>query len=87
MARVTVEDCLSFVPNRFALVLLATGRTRQLLKGARPLVSGGKNKEGVLALREISTGRVHFDRDVNTVLAIKVADLRAETQGSSAPLA
>ncbi|MBI5493484.1 MAG: DNA-directed RNA polymerase subunit omega [Deltaproteobacteria bacterium] len=76
MARVTVEDCLQHINNRFALVLLATGRTRQLLKGARPLVSHQKNKEAVLSLREIATGQVHFDREVNEVLAQKLADLR-----------
>lgn len=80
MARVTVEDCLKYVTNRFALVLLATGRTRQLLKGARPLVPHGKNKEAVLSLREIATGRVHFDREVNEVLAAKLSDLRKDTQ-------
>ncbi len=80
MARVTVEDCLDHVPNRFALVLLATGRTRQLLKGSRPLVDHQKNKEAVLALREIATGRVHFDRDVQQVLAAPLADLRQAAQ-------
>ncbi|MEW5848533.1 MAG: DNA-directed RNA polymerase subunit omega [Myxococcota bacterium] len=79
MARVTVEDCLNYVPNRFALVLLATGRTRQLLKGSRPLVPHAKNKEAVLSLREIASGRVHFDRDVNEVLAAKLSDLRTQT--------
>ena len=84
MARVTVEDCLQHVNNRFALVLLATGRTRQLLKGSRPIVGHQKNKEAVLALREIATGRVHFDRDVDEVLAAKLTDLRAAAaQGQS----
>jgi len=59
MARVTVEDCLRNVPNRFALVLLATKRTRQLLDGARPLVSA-KNKMPIIALREIAAGRVRY---------------------------
>ena len=52
MARVTVEDCLEELDNRFALVLLATGRTRQLMKGSRPLVENQKNKEPVISLRE-----------------------------------
>lgn len=68
MARVTVEDCLNEVPNRFALVILATKRTRQLMAGARPLVDQGKNKASVLSLREIATGRVRFDRDVDDAL-------------------
>ena len=59
MARVTVEDCLRNVPNRFALVLLATRRTRQLLDGANPLVVA-KNKLPIIALREIAAGKVRY---------------------------
>jgi DNA-directed RNA polymerase subunit omega len=59
MARVTVEDCLRNIPNRFALVLLATKRTRQLLDGANPLVSA-KNKLPIIALREIAAGKVRY---------------------------
>lgn len=70
MARVTVEDCLPMVDNRFALVLLATKRTRQLMAGARPLLSQ-KNKPPVLSLREIATGKVRFDRSVRDALAGK----------------
>jgi DNA-directed RNA polymerase omega subunit len=50
MARVTVEDCLKVIENRFAMVLLAAARTRQLMKGSRPLVDGYKNNEQVTAL-------------------------------------
>ncbi|MDR1546245.1 MAG: DNA-directed RNA polymerase subunit omega [Deltaproteobacteria bacterium] len=57
MARVTVEDCLEKVENRFVLVHLAAERARQLKKGARPL-SHRKNKEVVLSLREIAEGRI-----------------------------
>lgn len=57
MARVTVEDCLDLVPNRFALVLLAAKRTRQILHGSEPLVKG-KNKPIVMALREIAEKKV-----------------------------
>ncbi|MDR3204556.1 MAG: DNA-directed RNA polymerase subunit omega [Deltaproteobacteria bacterium] len=57
MARVTVEDCLEKVENRFVLVHLAAERARQLRKGARAL-SPRKNKEVVLALREIADGRI-----------------------------
>ena len=57
MARVTVEDCLEQVENRFALVLLAAQRTRQLMKGDEPLVDNtDDNKEAVTALREIAAG-------------------------------
>ena len=57
MARITVEDCLEKVPNRFELVLLAARRAKQLLKGARPLVQTD-NKEVVASLREIGDGKV-----------------------------
>ena len=57
MARVTVEDCLPLVDNRFALVLLATKRTRQLMAGARPLQAHAKNKPPVVALRESRRAR------------------------------
>jgi DNA-directed RNA polymerase subunit omega len=67
MARVTVEDCLEKVDNRFALVLLASKRARQLNKGARALVES-KNKAPVSALREIAAGRVRFDREIRTTL-------------------
>ncbi len=71
MARVTVEDCLPMVDNRFALVLLATKRTRQLMAGARPLIPNSKNKPPVLGLREIATGKVRFDRSVRDALSGK----------------
>lgn len=61
MARVTVEDCLDREENRFALVILAAARTRQIMKGAEPLVRS-KNKPAVTSLREIAAGQVHFDR-------------------------
>jgi DNA-directed RNA polymerase subunit omega len=61
MARVTVEDCLEREENRFALVVLASIRTRQLMKGAGPLIHS-KNKAAVTALREIAAGKVHYDR-------------------------
>ena len=58
MARITVEDCLEKIPNRFALVLLAARRAKQLIKGSKPLVESPHNKEVVLALREIAAGEV-----------------------------
>jgi DNA-directed RNA polymerase subunit omega len=71
MARITVEDCLEFVDNRFALVLLAGKRARQLMAGARPLVENPRDKPAVLALREVATGKVKFDRNVREVLTGK----------------
>lgn len=61
MARVTVEDCLEREDNRFALVVLASQRARQLMKGAGALVQS-KNKAAVTALREIAAAKVHYDR-------------------------
>lgn len=63
MARITVEDCLQKVNNRFALIHLAAKRVRQLRKGNEPLVTA-KNKDIVVALREVAAGRVlPVDRD------------------------
>ena len=52
MARITVEDCVDHADNRFALVILAAKRARQLNKNARPVIEGSKNKPAVMALRE-----------------------------------
>ncbi len=57
MARITVEDCLKNIPNKFELVLLAAKRARQLIKGGRPLLNSD-DREVVLALREIAAGKV-----------------------------
>ena len=58
MARLTVEDCLGNVDNRYDLVLLAAKRARQIAFGAEPLVKENKDKPTVLALREIAEGLV-----------------------------
>ncbi|WP_414077638.1 DNA-directed RNA polymerase subunit omega [Staphylococcus aureus] len=58
MARITVEDCLEVVDNRFELVLMATKRARQLAKGAEPAVNPNNDKPSVLALREIADRRL-----------------------------
>jgi DNA-directed RNA polymerase subunit omega len=57
MSRITVEDCLQKVSNRFDLVMLASKRARQLFKGAKPLIDAD-NREVVVALREIADGKV-----------------------------
>ena len=59
MARITVEDCLDKVSSRFELVMLASIRAKQLLKGAKPVVDSD-NREIVIALREIAAGKVHW---------------------------
>lgn len=58
MARVTVEDCVKYVPNRFELVIMAARRARQLSRGSEPLVPMERDKFTVLALREIGEGKV-----------------------------
>ena len=58
MARVTIEDCLTKVENRFQLVHMAAKRVRQLREGSEYLVQMAKNVDVVMALREISSGRV-----------------------------
>ena len=58
MARVTVEDCLDNVTNRFELVMIASKRARQLANGREPLVEADNDKPTVVALREISEGKV-----------------------------
>lgn len=68
MARITVEDCVEHVDNRFGLVLLAAKRARQLMAGAAPLVDTQRDKPVVVALREVATGRVQFDRSVRDAL-------------------
>ena len=60
MARITVEDCLEHVPNRFQLVLCATYRARMLSQGHAPKVES-KNKPGVTALREIAAGQIGLE--------------------------
>ena len=62
MARVTVEDCLENVKNRFALVHVAARRVRQLVKGSHRLVPS-KNKDVVTSLREIAARKVHVDSE------------------------
>jgi len=58
MARITVEDCLEHVDNRFDLVLLATKRARQLANGVEPLLPAENDKPTVLALREVAAGKI-----------------------------
>jgi len=73
MARITVEDCLDNVENRFDLVLTATKRARQIANGADPLVDEENDKPTVIALREISEGFINSD---------KVALIQAEIEAA-----
>ena len=60
MARITIEDCLTKVPNRFMLVNLVARRVRQIREGSEYLVSSPKNEDIVISLREVAAGRVAF---------------------------
>ena len=62
MARVTVEDCLDVIPNRFQLAMVASKRAKQLYKGAEPLIENKSgNKKIVLALREIAAEAINYE--------------------------
>jgi DNA-directed RNA polymerase subunit omega len=76
LARVTVEDCLQKVPNRFALVIIGAERARQLAGRAMPLVKCD-NKPGVTALREIAQGSVYFNENVEGTVKQYIAEVRS----------
>ncbi len=61
MARITIEDCLDRIPNRFELTLAATNRARQVTSGSTPLVEADRDKPTVIALREIAAGKVGIE--------------------------
>jgi DNA-directed RNA polymerase omega subunit len=78
MARVTVEDCLARVPNRFALTILASRRARALSEGRGRAMVDCENKEGVTALREVSAAKVRFKEDVEHVLVGFIEEQRRQ---------
>ena len=83
MARITVEDCLDKVDNRFQLVLIASKRARQLARGAQPHIPWEQDKSTVLALREIEQGLVG-----RAILDEEVPELKpAEPPAPPAPMA
>lgn len=67
MARITVEDCLEKLPNRFALVMLVAKRAKQLVKGSQLTVSASDNKYIVQALREVAAGQVDYEYEESIV--------------------
>ena len=71
MARITVEDCVEQIENRFALVLVAARRTKQLMAGSKFLGKPVDNKHVVKALREIADGKVRPDRDISQILSTR----------------
>ncbi len=100
MARITVEDCLKNVENRFSLVLITAARTKQLMKGAPVLLDTPvDNKEIVTALREIAAGKIkYYERDpeerppevateeVKRAVAARKEQAEAEAESSVLPL-
>ena len=83
MARVTVEDCLENVSNRFELVMVATKRARQIANGQEPLVEEENDKPTVIALREIAEGKVGPEilDDVTAALHIGASMTSVEEAG------
>lgn len=75
MARITIEDCLNTINNRFELVLTATKRARQIAHGADPLVEEENDKPTVLSLREIAEGLIDSER---------IAVIQAEIEAAEA---
>ncbi|HET7135024.1 MAG TPA: DNA-directed RNA polymerase subunit omega [Casimicrobiaceae bacterium] len=61
MARITIEDALAKIPNRFELTLAATNRARQITSGSAPLLEPDRDKPTVIALREIAAGKVGIE--------------------------
>lgn len=79
MARVTVEDCLEKVNNRFALVILGAERARQIAGGAKPLVRCD-NKPAVTSLREVASGQVRFNENVEGTIRQYLAEIKSRNQ-------
>ena len=75
MARITVEDCLKNIDNRFELVLTATKRARQISHGAEPLVEEENYKPTVIALREIADGLIDSERVTVLQAEIEAAEV------------
>jgi DNA-directed RNA polymerase subunit omega len=57
MARITVDDCLKVIPNRFDMSLAVTFRARQIANGAQPMIEASRDKPTVIALRELAAGK------------------------------
>ena len=84
MARVTVEDCLDKVDNRFQLVLVATKRARQLANGVQPLVEWENDKPTIVALREIAEGLIGpaiLDEPIHPVFEEEETEEQADGEG------
>ena len=74
MARITVEDCLTKVPNRFLLVNMVAKRVRQIREGSEYLVSSPKNEDIVISLREIAAGKIALKPEEDDKAQIEAAE-------------
>lgn len=79
MARVTVEDCITRVPNRFDLVMVASQRTRQLTAGAQPTIERDNDRNPVVALREIAENKVDAEKLKEAAITSFRQHVQAET--------
>jgi DNA-directed RNA polymerase subunit omega len=85
MARITIEDCMEHVPNRFHLVRMASIRAKQLKKGALPLLTSEENKVVVMSLREIAAGLVKPGEDSPPEEPVEVAPAEVASPVEAAP--
>ena len=86
MARITVEDCLTKVPNRFVLVNMVAKRVRQIREGSEYMVSSPKNEDVVVSLREVAAGKVVLKPEKETEEE-PATDLEAEPKAEKDELA
>lgn len=87
MARVTIEDCRKYIPNRFELVILAAQRAKDLSLGMPPLIQKTRDKDPVLALREIAAGRIDYEKLRELVISKNIDPMKRMFSGikNSAP--
>lgn len=80
MARITVEDCLKKVPNRFTLVNMVAKRVRQIREGSEYLVSSPKNEDVVVSLREVAAGKVFLKPENELEEELSNTEIEPETE-------
>lgn len=83
MARVTIEDCRKYIPNRFELVILAAQRAKDLSLGMPPLIQKTRDKDPVLSLREIAAGRIDCDKLRELVISKHINPMRRVIGGEN----
>ena len=81
MARVTIEDCRKYIPNRFELVILTAQRAKDLSLGMPPLIHKTRDKDPVLALREIAAGRIDYEKLRELVISKNIDPMKRMFSG------